>query len=228
VGFLAESLRTSAALITALDPDLVDAVRVSLYVSFWSTILASAFGIPLGLGLGLSDFPLKRPAITALNSLTAVPTVLIGLLVYGFISRQGPLGGFGLLFTPEAIILGDAILAAPIVANFTLAAVRGADPAIVPTALTLGATRAQSTLALVSEIRFGVVAAVISGFGRVVSEVGVAMMLGGNIRGFTRTMTTAIAMETSKGEFALGIALGLVLLSVAFAVNVLLHLLQQK
>lgn len=228
MGFLAESLRASAALIAGFDPDLRSAVWVSLYVSFWSTILASAIGVPLGLGIGLSDFPLKRPAITALNSLTAVPTVLIGLLVYGFISRQGPLGGFGLLFTPEAIILGDAILAAPIVANFTLAAVRGADPAIVPTALTLGATRAQSTLTLVAEIRFGVVAAVISGFGRVVSEVGVAMMLGGNIRGFTRTMTTAIALETSKGEFALGIALGLALLCVAFAVNVLLHMLQQK
>lgn len=228
MGFLAESLRASAALIAGFDPDLRSAVWVSLYVSFWSTILASAIGVPLGLGIGLSDFPLKRPAITALNSLTAVPTVLIGLLVYGFISRQGPLGGFGLLFTPEAIIFGDAILAAPIVANFTLAAVRGADPAIVPTALTLGATRAQSTLTLVAEIRFGVVAAVISGFGRVVSEVGVAMMLGGNIRGFTRTMTTAIALETSKGEFALGIALGLALLCVAFAVNVLLHVLQQK
>lgn len=228
MGFLAESLRASAALIAHFDPDLRSAVWVSLYVSFWSTILASAIGVPLGLGLGLSDFPLKRPAITALNSLTAVPTVLIGLLVYGFISRQGPLGGFGLLFTPEAIILGDAILAAPIVAGFTLAAARGADPAIVPTALTLGAARGQSTATLVSEIRFGVVAAVVAGFGRVVSEVGVAMMLGGNIRGFSRTMTTAIALETSKGEFALGIALGLVLLAVAFAVNVLLHLLQQK
>jgi len=228
VGFLVESLRASAALVATLDPDLRSAVWVSLYVSFWSTVFASGIGIPLGLGIGLSDFSLKRPAITALNSLTAVPTVLIGLLVYGFVSRQGPLGDWGLLFTPEAIILGDAILAAPIVANFTLAAVRGADPAIVPTALTLGATRAQSTATLLSEIRFGVVAAVISGFGRVVSEVGVAMMLGGNIRGFTRTMTTAIALETSKGEFALGIALGIVLLAVAFAVNVLLHLLQQK
>lgn len=228
MGFLAESLRTSAALIAALDPDLADAVRVSLYVSFASTILASAAGVPLGLWLGLSDFPLKRPAITALNSLTAVPTVLIGLLVYGFISRQGPLGGLGLLFTPEAIILGDAILATPIVANFTLAAVRGADPAIVPTALTLGATRGQSTLTLVSEIRFGVMAAVISGFGRVVSEVGVAMMLGGNIRGYTRTMTTAIALETSKGEFSLGVALGAILLSVAFVVNAFFHLLQRK
>lgn len=228
MGFLAESLHASAALLSGFDPDLRSAVWVSLYVSFWSTILASAAGVPLGLWIGLSEFPLKRPAITALNSLNAVPTVLIGLLVYGLISRQGPLGGYGLLFTPGAIILGDAILAAPIVANFTLAAARGADPAIVPSALTLGATRAQATVTLVTEIRFGVVAAVVAGFGRVVSEVGVAMMLGGNIRGFTRTMTTAIALETSKGEFALGIALGVVLLAVAFAVNVLLHLLQQK
>ena len=226
--FLLDSLTASLHLIVSRDPAFLHAVWISLYVSFWSIILASLIGIPAGIAVGLSEFPLKRTVITGLNSLMAVPTVLIGLLVYGFISRQGPLGGFGLLFTPTAIIIGDAILAAPIVANLALSSVRGANADILPTAMTLGGDRLQCILTLISEIRFGMMAAVISGFGRVVSEVGVAMMLGGNILGYTRTMTTAIALETSKGEFALGIALGIVLMAVALAVNVIFQFLQRK
>ena len=226
--FLFDSLRASLHLIVSRDPAFCHAVWTSLYVSFWSIIFASMLGIPVGLAVGLTEFPLKRTVITALNSLMAVPTVLIGLLVYGFISRQGPFGSFGLLFTPSAIIIGDALLAAPIVANLALSSVRGANAAILPTAMTLGGDRLQSVLALLSEIRFGMMAAVIAGFGRVVSEIGVAMMLGGNILGYTRTMTTAIALETSKGEFALGIALGIVLMAVALAVNVLFQFLQRK
>ncbi len=226
--FFVASLTAALALIANGDPELFHAVWTSVYVSVWSIVLASILGIPAGLAVGLSEFPLKRGVITALNSLMAVPTVLIGLLVYGFISRQGPFGQWGLLFTPTGIILGDALLAAPIVANYTLSSVRGAHAAILPTAATLGASRLQSVLKLLSEIRFGMMAAVISGFGRVISEVGVAMMLGGNILGHTRTMTTAIALETSKGEFALGIALGFILMAVALAVNVFFQLLQRR
>lgn len=226
--FFLESLSAALELISHGDPELYQAIWTSVYVSAWSIVFASLLGIPAGLAVGLAEFPLKRPVITALNSLMAVPTVLIGLLVYGFISRQGPLGSWGLLFTPTGIIVGDAVLAAPIVANYTLSSVRGAHAAILPTAMTLGGNRLQSILKLLSEIRFGMLAAVISGFGRVISEVGVAMMLGGNILGYTRTMTTAIALETSKGEFALGIALGLVLMAVALAVNVLFQVLQRR
>ncbi len=228
MGFLFDSLGASLRLIRSGDPALWHAVWTSLYVSAWSIVFASAIGIPAGLAVGLAEFPMKRPVITMLNSLMAVPTVLIGLLVYAFVSRQGPLGGFGILFTPAAIIVGDAILAAPIVANLALSSVRGANAAILPTAMTLGGNRLQSVLALVSEIRFGMMAAVIAGFGRVVSEVGVAMMLGGNIFGYTRTMTTAIALETSKGEFALGIALGLILMAVALGVNIAFQVLQRR
>ncbi|MDA8123114.1 MAG: ABC transporter permease [Deltaproteobacteria bacterium] len=226
--YLVESLKVSLSLILALDPELCQAVRTSLYVSAWSVVLASLMGIPIGLAVGLTEFPFKRSVITLLNSMMAVPTVLIGLLVYGFVSRQGPFGGLGLLFTPAAIIIGDALLATPIVANLALSSVRGANTAILPTAMTLGGTRFQSVLRLLSEIRFGIMAAVISGFGRVVSEVGVAMMLGGNILGSTRTMTTVIALETSKGEFALGIALGLILMAVALAVNIVFQILQRR
>jgi tungstate transport system permease protein len=226
--FLFASFASALRLIGALSPDVADAVRTSLSVSAGATVFAALFGIPLGVLVGLAEFPLKRLVVLGLNTLMAVPTVVIGLLVYGFLSRQGPLGVLGLLFTPTAIVIGGVLLAAPIVANYSLASVRGADSRVLPTALTLGAGRIRAVGTLIGEVRFGILAAVIAGFGRVVSEVGVAMMLGGNIRGYTRTMTTAIALETSKGEFAFGMALGIVLLMVAFSVNLFLNLLQQR
>jgi len=226
--FLVSSFAAALRLIGSLSPDVVDAVRTSLSVSAGATLFAALFGIPVGLAVGLSDFRLKGFAVTALNTLMAVPTVVVGLLVYGFLSRQGPLGALGLLFSPTAIVIGGTLLASPIVANYTLASVRGADARILPTALTLGAGPFRAVTTLVGEIRFGVFAAVIAGFGRVVAEVGVAMMLGGNIRGYTRTMTTAIALETSKGEFSFGMALGIVLMTVALIVNLFLSLLQRR
>ncbi|HEY6007501.1 MAG TPA: ABC transporter permease [Geobacteraceae bacterium] len=226
--FFTESLRTALLLIAARDPDVVDAVTVSVVVSLWSTLFAALVGIPAGVALGVADFPGKRGIVTLLNTLMALPTVVVGLFVYSIISRQGPLGEMGLLFTPWAMVVGQTVLAVPIMANFTLSTIKGADPRIVPTALTLGAGPFASVCQLVVELRFGIMAAVIAGFGRVIGEVGVAMMLGGNIRGFTRTMTTAIAMETGKGEFALGLALGLILMTVALVVNMFLNVLQQR
>ena len=228
MGFIQESIATSFALILSLDWEVYSAVWTSVGVAAGSIILAALFGIPLGLAIAIGEFPLKRLVITGLNTLMAMPTVVIGLVVYGMISRQGPLGGFGLLFTPLAMVIGQTVLAIPIVANYTLSAVKGADPRILSTALTLGASPFQSVVQLVREIRFGVMAAVIAGFGRVISEVGVAMMLGGNIRGYTRTMTTAIALETSKGEFAFGLALGIILMIVALIINLLLNFMQQR
>jgi len=226
--FLVSSFAAALRLIGSFSPDVVDAVRTSLSVSAGATVFAALFGVPVGLAVGLTDSRLSGFAVTALNTLMAVPTVVVGLLVYGFLSRQGPLGALGLLFTPTAIVIGGTLLASPIVANYTLASVRGADPRILPTARTLGAGRFRAAATLVAEIRFGVFAAVIAGFGRVVAEVGVAMMLGGNIRGYTRTMTTAIALETSKGEFSFGMALGIVLMAVALVVNLFLSLLQRR
>jgi tungstate transport system permease protein len=226
--FLVSSFAAALRLIGSFSPDVVDAVCTSLSVSAGATIFAALFGVPVGLAVGLTDSRLKGFAVTTLNTLMAVPTVVVGLLVYGFLSRQGPLGALGLLFTPTAIVIGGTLLASPIVANYTLASVRGADRRILPTALTLGAGPFRAAATLVGEIRFGVFAAVIAGFGRVVAEVGVAMMLGGNIRGYTRTMTTAIALETSKGEFSFGMALGIVLMTVALIVNLFLSLLQRR
>ncbi len=226
--FYSESFKTALELITSRDPDVVSAVTVSVVVSLWSTLFASLAGVPAGVAIAVTEFPGKRAAVTLLNTLMALPTVVVGLFVYSLISRQGPLGEFGILFTPSAMVVGQTLLAIPIVANLTMSAIKGADPRIVPTALTLGAGPFESIRRLVVEMRFGIMAAVIAGFGRVIAEVGVAMMLGGNIRGYTRTMTTAIAMETGKGEFALGLALGLILMTVALIVNMALNALQQR
>ncbi|MBT1076176.1 ABC transporter permease [Geobacter grbiciae] len=226
--FFSESLRTALELITSRDPDVVSAVTVSVVVSLWSTLFASLAGVPAGVAVAVTEFTGKRAVVTLLNTLMALPTVVVGLFVYSLISRQGPLGGFGILFTPWAMVVGQTLLAIPIVANLTMSAIKGADPRIVPTALTLGAGPFESIRRLVVEMRFGIMAAVIAGFGRVIAEVGVAMMLGGNIRGYTRTMTTAIAMETGKGEFALGLALGLILMTVALMINMALNALQQR
>ncbi|PLX83472.1 MAG: ABC transporter permease [Desulfuromonas sp.] len=190
--------------------------------------IAAIIGVPLGMLLTLNRFPGKRLMLTGLNTLMALPTVVIGLVVYGLISRQGPLGEFGLLFTPAAMVIGQTILAAPIIAHYTVTAISGADPRITPTLQTLGAGPLQSAWRLLGELRLAILAGVIAGFGRVIAEVGVAMMLGGNIRGTTRTMTTAIALETSKGEFAFALALGMVLLSVALLINAVIHAAQQR
>jgi len=226
--YLADSLMTAVELIFSFNQEVRLTIWTSLYTSSCAIVFAALLGVPVGLWLGISRFRGRRAMITLLNTLMALPTVVVGLLLFGLFSRQGPAGSLGLLFTPWAMIAGQIVLATPIVANFVLAAVKGSDERIMDTALTLGASRLQASIQLLKEIRFGVMAAVIAGFGRVIAEVGVAMMLGGNIRGSTRTMTTAIALETSKGEFAFGLALGIVLLSVALFVNLFLNFLQQR
>ncbi|EAT15556.1 ABC transporter permease [Desulfuromonas acetoxidans] len=228
MSFIVESLRTAFALILSFDGEVFNTVNTSLTISSVAIVIATLISVPIGIVIALNQFTGKTICLTLLNTLMALPTVVVGLVVYGFLSRQGPLGQFGLLFTPGAMIIGQTILATPIVTNYTLAAVVGSDPRILPTAQTLGAGPLTSVLVLVKEIRFGIMAALIAGFGRIIAEVGVAMMLGGNIRGYTRTMTTAIALETSKGEFAFGLALGIILLSVALAINIFLNLLQQR
>ncbi|MEW6753214.1 MAG: ABC transporter permease [Candidatus Latescibacterota bacterium] len=226
--YLAEGLQQAVGLMVRRDPDFVGAVWVSLTVASLSITLAAVAGVPCGIALAQTPFPGRGALVTLVHTLMSLPTVLVGLLVYSFLSRRGPLGEMGLLFTPAAMVAGQFILAFPIVTGLVLAAVSGLDRRVRATALSLGADGHQAFRAVVSESRFGVLAALVAGFGRVFAEVGVSMMLGGNIRGYTRTITTTIALETSKGEFGLGIALGLVLLSVSLAVNVLLGLLRRR
>jgi tungstate transport system permease protein len=225
--FVREAFATALGLIAARDHEVLGAVRTSLGCAIASTAIAAAIGIPIGTCIGIRSFRLKRGIVTLLNTLLAFPTVVIGLVLYGLLSRSGPLGGLGLLFTPTALVIGQTVLALPVVTSYALSAVQGADARILPTALTLGCGPVQTTLLLLGEVKFAVVAAVVAAFGRVISEVGVAMMLGGNIRTYTRTMTTAIALETSKGELAFGLALGVILVGVALFVNVAFNHLQQ-
>ena len=215
-------------LILDFDPEFATTVAVSLEVAATSTVLATAAAVPVGIIVAESRFRGRQVVITLLNTLMSLPTVLVGLLVYSFISRRGPLGDLGLLYTQSAMVAGQALLAFPIIAGLVLASVASLDKRVRATAVSLGADGSQSFRLLLREARFGILSAVVAGFGRVFAEVGVSMMLGGNIRGYTRNITTAITLETSKGDFALGIALGLVLLFVARGVNVALGLLRRR
>jgi tungstate transport system permease protein len=195
----------------------------SLRLSLISVAIASALSLPLGFLIGLKEFRGKKGVIAFLNTLMALPTVVVGLLVYSFISRAGPLGFLGILFTPTAIHVGQVILCFPLITSLVYSALSRLDQRLPETLVTLGARRTEVFRMILLEGRIAILSALLSGFGRVVGEVGVAMMLGGNIRWYTRTLTTAIALETSKGEFELGLALGIILMAIAFVVNFTLH-----
>ncbi len=204
------------------------AAWVTIKVGFWATILASLIGLPVGFLLAMGRFRGRGFAITLLQTSLGLPTVVIGLLAYGFLSRRGPLGFADLLFTPSAIVVGLVILAVPLVAVFSMTSVASVDERVRETALTLGASNGLVAWTVLREARFGMMAAVLAAFGRVSSEVGIAMMLGGNIEGYTRTLTTAIALESMKGEFGFGIALGVVLLGIIFVTNLLSRYIQRS
>jgi tungstate transport system permease protein len=217
---LADALRAAVSLLLARDPQIVSAVIVSLQVALLGTLLATTIGAPAGFWIATRDFRGRRAVELLLNTATALPTVVVGLLTYVLLSRRGIFGGLELLYTRAAMVVGETVLIIPLMAALTLAVVSGADPRIHETALTLGATPARAAWTVAGEMRRGLLAAVATGFGRLISELGIALMVGGNIAGATRTMTTAIALETSKGEFALGLALGFLLLAVALVVNI--------
>ncbi len=226
--YLFDALGDSIKLIFSFEGEIYGIVGRSLVFSLTATFLAALFGVPIGFLIGTKRFRGKSGLLTVMNTLMAMPTVVIGLLAYGFFSRRAPLGFLDLLFSPSAVIIGEFILSLPIIANLTVSALQAVDPRAILTAKTLGAGRALIAWTVLMEARFSLLAAIIAGFGRAVSEVGSAMMLGGNIRFHTRTMTTAIALETSKGEFGFGLALGFFLLLVVFSINILFHFLQVK
>jgi tungstate transport system permease protein len=226
--FFLDSFRSALQLLWSLDKDLLVIISVSLKVSFFSTIISSLIGLPLGLVIALNEFRWKRLLITVLNTLLALPTVVIGLFVYSFLARRGLLGYMGLLYTTRAMIIGQVILIVPIVTTLSLSAVSRIDSRYRKTALTLGADAFQTAFVIIREARFAILASIITAFGRVIAEVGISMMLGGNAKGFTRTMTTAMALEFDKGEFTMSIALGVILLVISFAVNSVFHYFQGK
>jgi tungstate transport system permease protein len=223
---LLEPTRQAFRLLFSGDPGLWQIIWLSLWVSVAAIALVAPPSITLGFLLAKKSFPGQRAAVVLVQALLSFPTVVIGLVIYLLLSRRGPLGSFELLFTPWAIMFGYMMIAFPILVVFTLSAVQGADPRVYETARCLGAGRVAASLTTLWEVRFGILAAVVNGFGRAISEVGCAIMVGGNIAGLTRNIPTAIALETTKGDFAQGIALGFVLMLVALGVNVLLALLQ--
>lgn len=226
--YFTEALLSAFQLILQFDPEIFLIVGTSLRISLQATVYASLIALPLGILIAISEFTGKRFLQHLLNTLMAMPTVMIGLIFYGLLSRRGPLGELGLLYTDKAVILGEACLILPLLMSMTLVAVQSTDPRMLTTLKILGANTRQQIMPILTELRFVLLAAVITAFGRAIGEVGAAMMLGGNIQGATRTMTTAIALETSKGNFELGLALGVILLSIAFAINFMLQYLKAR
>jgi tungstate transport system permease protein len=219
---------TAIGLIVSLDPEVMEIAGRSLSISVASTLLASLICLPLASLIHFHRFPGKRMVINAIQTLFSLPTVVVGLFIFVLFSRAGPIGGLNIMFTPILMVIGQVVLITPIMLGLVISALGGVDKAIMDTATSLGASGPQVALALIREARYAVVAAVIMGFGRAISEVGLAIMVGGNIRGFTRVLTTAISLETSKGELELSIALGIILVSIALIVNVALNRVQQR
>ncbi len=226
--FLIEGILQAVQLLFTGNADVYSAITASFVSTAYAMLLAIVLGLPLGLVLGYGDFWGRRFLRLISDTLLAFPTVLIGLLVYALIMRKGLLGDYGLLFTLEGMALGQALLALPIVISLTAQAVENHDVRCRQTLLTLGARPWQVAFGTLKELRYAIILVLVTAFGRVVTEVGIAMMLGGNIRWHTRTITTAITLETNKGEFSQGIALGLVLLLLAFVLNGALAFLRRR
>ncbi|HSN71016.1 MAG TPA: ABC transporter permease [Steroidobacteraceae bacterium] len=211
--------RAALAMITGGDPRLVEIVLLSLQVSLSAVLVASAVGLPLGAALAVSRFPGRRTLIVLTNALMGLPPVVVGLVVYLLLSRAGPLGEYGLLFTPEAMVIAQSVLVLPIIVALTRQAVGDALAEYQELLRSLGASSVRSAATLLWDIRTSLVTTVLAGFGRAAAEVGAVMIVGGNIDGVTRVMTTAIALETSKGDLPLALGLGIVLLTIVVAVN---------
>jgi len=225
---LIDSFSKALFLIFPLDRELLGIILLSLSVSGTALIVATVIGLPIGAFLGLRRLPGKAMLISLLNTFMGLPPVVVGLFVYLLLSRSGPLGFMALLYTPTAMTVAQTILALPIVASLSHSAIVNVDPLIKQASTTLGATPFQITLTIIEEARYGILSGVIAAFGRVMAEVGAILIVGGNIAGYTRVMTTTIALETDKGNFELALALGIILLAISLAINAALHAIQKK
>lgn len=226
--FLLIGFKKAFLLILHLDRELLGIIFLSLKVSGLALVIAMITGLPLGAVLGLKRLPAKGIFITLMNTFMGLPPVVVGLFLYLMLSRSGPLGFMGLLYTPWAMVLAQTVLALPIIASLSHSAIINVDPIIRQASLTLGASPVQVTWTVLNEARYGILSGVIAAFGRVMAEVGAILIVGGNIAGYTRVMTTTIALETDKGNFELALALGIILLGISLLINVFLHVIQRK
>jgi len=223
-----EGIRKAFDLLRTLDPEVLGITLFTLKVTLLATLASLVLGLGAGLVLALTDFPGRRIVISLVNTGMGLPPVVVGLFVTMFLWRNGPLGGWELLYTPSAIILAQTVIATPIITGISVAALQQLPPDLRLQILSLGATRVQMLWLLVREARLPLLAAVMAGFGGVISEVGASLMVGGNIKGSTRVLTTATVMETGKGNFDVAIALSLILLALTFVVNAALTHIQQR
>lgn len=225
--FLLNGFLEAFRLLFSGDEETYSAIRATLYTSSVSIFFAILVGFPLGFTLGFYDFRGRRVLRLLSDTALAMPTVAIGLILYAFITRNGPFGEFGLLFTLKAVMLGQFVLALPIIVSLSASVVENMDKKHYLTILNLRLSAPRLVACVLYELRYALMVVVATAYGRIVAEVGVAMMIGGNIKYFTRTITTAVSLETNKGEFAMGIALALVLIFIAFAVNLAIHALKR-
>ncbi|TMH73660.1 MAG: ABC transporter permease [Betaproteobacteria bacterium] len=221
---MSEALSAALALLVGLDSRLVEIVLLSLRVSLSAVAIAALLGLPLGAAIAVSRFPGRQAVIVVLNALMGLPPVVVGLLVYLLLSRAGPLGALGILFTPSAMVFAQSILILPIVAALSRQAIEDAWREYEEQLRSLGAGRMSAALTLLWDTRFSLLTTILAGFGRAAAEVGAVMIVGGNIDGVTRVMTTTIALETSKGDLPLALGLGMILIAIVIAVNAAAHL----
>src|SRR5512136_394922 len=223
-----EGINKAFWLLVSFDPEVLGITFLSIKVSGSATLISLIVGISVGAGVALTRFPGRRIVVSLINTGMALPPVVVGLFVTIFLWRNGPLGVLGILYTPLAMIIAQAVIATPIVMGITLAAVQQLPAKLRLQILALGATRLQMVWILIKEAKLSLLAAVMAGFGGVISEVGASIMVGGNIKGYTRVLTTATVMETSKGNFDIAIALGIILLVLAYLINLILTQIQQR
>ena len=226
--FILSGLKEAFWLLINLDPETTSAIDVTLKSSTLSIMFSIMIGLPLGFCLGFFHFPGRKFLKLLSDTLLAIPTVVVGLIVYAFISHRGPFGSYELLYTLPGIVIGQTLLALPIIVSLSATAVEGMDKKLYLTLASFGLTMMQMIRSVIWELRHALIAVAVAAYGRVVAEVGIAMMIGGNLKWFTRTITTAISLETNKGEFAMGISLGLVLMSIAFLLNFMLFFLKKR
>jgi tungstate transport system permease protein len=223
-----EGIKQAFILLFTLDPEVLGITWLSLKVSGTATLISLLFGVSIGTMVALTQFPGRRIVVSLINTGMGLPPVVVGLFVTIFLWRNGPLGFMEILYTPTAIIIAQAVIATPIVMGISLAAIQNLPANLRLQILALGATRLQMVWILVKEARLPLLAAIMAGFGGVISEVGASIMVGGNIKGYTRVLTTATVMETSKGNFDIAMALGIILLILAFFINAVLTHVQQR
>ncbi len=228
MGIFLDAIINAIRLIIELDPEVIVITLLSLRVSLTAVLLSALISIPIATFISFNTFFLKRVIINLIHTFMGLPPVVVGLFVYIILSRKGFLGGLDLLYTPTAMIIAQMIIVIPIITGVTLSAINSISKVVRETAVSLGATKFQTALQLIKEARYGILTSLVTGFGAAISEVGAIIIVGGNIRFHTRALTTAVVLETRKGNFELAMALGIILIGVSFLINFILTYLQQK